>query len=109
MYMGSLAKEIFLLSHHFESEEHKARATKIKTFKARKGVKVKDITVIPFLVDHSASDAYMFLIKAGEKKILHTGDFRLHGFRSKGFLPTIQKYVGKVDAISLNAIVIARA
>lgn len=38
-----------------------------------------DISVTPFVVDHSAIDAYMFLIEADGKKILFTGDFREHG------------------------------
>ena len=38
-----------------------------------------DIRVTPFVVDHSALDAYMFLIEIDGKKILFTGDFREHG------------------------------
>ena len=40
---------------------------------------VGEITVTPFLCDHSALDSYMLLFEAGEKKLLYTGDFRAHG------------------------------
>lgn len=40
---------------------------------------VKNIRVMPLVVDHSALDAYMFYIEMSGKKILYTGDFRDHG------------------------------
>jgi len=40
-----------------------------------------DIVVTGYEVDHSAYDAYMFLIEADGTNILHTGDFRDHGHR----------------------------
>jgi len=53
-------------------------------------------------VDHSAYDAYMFLIEAsdnskptGKKVILHTGDFRGHGRRGKRTLDIIRWYIHK--------------
>ena len=42
-------------------------------------VSVGDIVITPFLCDHSAFDSYMFLIEAGGKKVLYTGDFRANG------------------------------
>ena len=42
-------------------------------------VTIGDITVTPFLCDHSAFDSHMFLIEADEKKVLYTGDFRANG------------------------------
>lgn len=37
---------------------------------------IGDITVTPIGVDHSAYDAYMFLIQADGKNLLYTGDYR---------------------------------
>jgi len=36
-------------------------------------------TVTPFLTDHSAFDAYMLLIEVEGKRLLYSGDFRVHG------------------------------
>ncbi|MCE6957794.1 hypothetical protein LAZ40_01800 [Cereibacter sphaeroides] len=36
----------------------------------------------PILSDHSAFDAYMLLIEADGRRILYSGDFRLHGRKS---------------------------
>ena len=56
---------------------------------------IKGITVTPYSVDHSAYDAYMYLIEADGKVILHTGDFRGHGYRGSKMLKVIEHYVHK--------------
>lgn len=40
-----------------------------------------DMIVTGYEVDHSAYDAYMFLVEADGTNILHTGDYRDHGHR----------------------------
>lgn len=40
-----------------------------------------DIVVTGYEVDHSAFDAFMYLVEADGTNILHTGDFRDHGHR----------------------------
>lgn len=80
---------------------------RIRTFKTM-GNKYKHITDIPgfkiepYSVDHSAYDAYMFLIEVeddsapgGKSVILHTGDFRGHGRRGKAMIPMINYYIRK--------------
>lgn len=56
---------------------------------------IEGITVTPYSVDHSAYDAYMYLIEADGKVILHTGDFRGHGYRGSKMLDVIRYYVHK--------------
>lgn len=62
-------------------------------------VQIGGLRITPFTVDHSAYNACMFLIEGEGKKILHTGDFRTHGFRGKGVLPVLRRYVGQVDVL----------
>lgn len=47
-------------------------------------VRVGDITITAFTVDHSAYDACAYLIESGGKRVLYSGDIRLHG--AKGSL-----------------------
>ncbi|MBE7023949.1 MAG: MBL fold metallo-hydrolase [Ruminococcaceae bacterium] len=75
------------------------RIESIKTFEVAKMVVIGDIKITPYMVDHSAYDAYMFKIEADGKSVLHTGDFRTHGFRGKGVKATLEKYVKKVDVL----------
>lgn len=110
IYVGKTALKIFnclesRLSHipdPNESEKHKRIVLRIKTintFKQLQKVKVGEIVITPLLIDHSAFDAYMFIIEADNQRILHTGDFRGHGFRSKGLIPTLKSYAKNIDYI----------
>ena len=40
---------------------------------------VGDLTVTPYLVDHSAFDSYAVLVEGDGERIFYTGDFRMHG------------------------------
>lgn len=62
----------------------------------------------PLAVDHSAYEAYMFLIEAQGKTVLHTGDYRLHGFKGKGVLTALEKYVGQVDVLITEGTTLSR-
>ena len=46
---------------------------------------IGDFKITPYLNDHSAFDAYSFLIEAEYKKIFYSGDFRKHGRKSKAY------------------------
>lgn len=83
-------------------------ASKMHTFHENQTLHFGDIIVTPYFASHSAYDAYMFLIEADGKRILHTGDFRGHGYLSKGLLPIIQKYIGQVDALIIEGTMLAR-
>ncbi len=57
-------------------------------------------TVTPLLTDHSAFDAYMLLIEVAGKRLLYSGDFRLHGRKSA----LVRRLMGSPPA-SVNALV----
>jgi ribonuclease J len=50
----------------------------------KSGIKldIGPFAVTPFLIDHSAFDAHMLLIDVHGKRILYSGDFRIHGRKS---------------------------
>lgn len=45
----------------------------------RKTIRVGPFSITPFLVDHSAYDAYAMLIEAGGRRLFYSGDIRAHG------------------------------
>lgn len=61
-----------------------------------------DITVTPCRVDHSAAEACMFLIETPDKTILHTGDFRGHGFGAEEEGTAMQEDVARFAAKARN-------
>lgn len=108
MFMGEAAKEIYLALQKRISPGLVAMIERIKTFSPGVKVELGDIAVTPFMVDHSAFDAYMFLIESDGKRILHTGDYRAHGFRGKSLLPVLNKYIGPVDILLTEGTMLSR-
>lgn len=51
----------------------------------REAQRLGPFTVTPFLVDHSAYDAYALLIEAGGERLLYSGDLRGHGRKAALF------------------------
>ena len=99
LFMSELTLEVLKLQNKRQQLFDTKVIARISTFETARTLTFGDIKITPFMVDHSAFDSHMFLIEADGKKILHTGDFRSHGFRGKGLFPTLKKYVGCVDAL----------
>lgn len=51
-------------------------------YEAGKTITIGDMQITPYLCDHSAFDAYMFLIACGGKAVIYSGDFRSNGRKS---------------------------
>ncbi|MEI6123094.1 MAG: MBL fold metallo-hydrolase [Bacteroidota bacterium] len=119
-HIGSVAKRVALCKHQRlafikdrkeQSEKEIAKIEAMQSFESQQILKVGDIKIIPYFVSHSAYDAFMFLIEANGKRILHTGDFRGHGYLSKGLLPTIEKLIlkqGKIDFLITEGTMLSR-
>lgn len=95
IYMGSLTKDILLAAAYNAEQNIINRINSAKIFEAGKKFRIGDIDITPYVIDHSAFDSYMFLIEADGKRILHTGDFRTHGFRGKAVPVILQNYIKK--------------
>lgn len=99
LFMGEDAKQILTILNSKTKTFKDDLLSNILTFGGGKSFQIGDITITPFSVDHSAYDAYMFLIEADGKRVLHTGDFRTHGFRGKGVKKVLEKLVKHVDVV----------
>ena len=93
IYMGEKSYEIHKVSNEYMEREYLKEP---KVFKVEEEFIIGDIKIIPYLCDHSAFDAYMFLLDCEGKKILYTGDFRSNG--RKSFEPLLRK-LPKVDVL----------
>ena len=54
-------------------------ASRFRTYRHREPFRVGTFLITPFLVDHSAFDAYALLVEANGCRIVYSGDFRMHG------------------------------
>ena len=93
IYMGEKSYQIHKVSNEYMRKEYLKEP---KIFKAEEEFHIGDIKITPYLCDHSAFDAYMFLLDCEGKKILYTGDFRSNG--RKSFEPLLRK-LPKVDVL----------
>lgn len=111
LYAGALAKDIMRLSsaHSWKKDEALCkRIETIRTFSAGVPFLIGDIQITPFSIDHSAADSYLFLIEADGKRVLYTGDFRLHGVRGKTLDKILDRRISKVDAIITEGTTVSR-
>ena len=72
----------------------------------KKEIRVGDITITPFLCDHSAFDSYMLLCQAGDEKVLYTGDFRSNG--RKSFNALLRSLPKNVDTLLCEGTTLSR-
>ena len=83
---------------------------RFREYDAKDTIEIGDIRVTPYFVSHSAADAYMFVVECDGRRILHTGDFRDHGYRGKGLSPTIATYIvrRKIDVLITEGTMLSR-
>lgn len=111
LYAGALAKDIMRLSAERGGQKNEALCRRIETIQAfspGKPFLIGDIQITPFSIDHSAADSYLFLIEADGKRVLYTGDFRLHGVRGKTLDKILDRRISKVDAIITEGTTVSR-
>lgn len=71
-----------------------------------KPISIGDITVTPFLCDHSAFDSYMLLCEADGETVLYTGDFRSNG--RKSFDRLLHDLPQKIDKLICEGTTLSR-
>lgn len=119
-YIGTVAKKVALCKHQRLayikgreelSKKEIAKLESMQSFEPKQKIIIGDIQITPYFVSHSAYDAYMFLIEADGLRILHTGDFRGHGYLSKGLFPTLEKLIlnkGRIDYLITEGTMLSR-
>lgn len=108
LYLGEASKEIYLTLQKRLKSPYLNQIINMNTFNALDKIVIKDITITPLLVDHSAYDSYMFIIESNGKRILHTGDFRNHGFKGKGLFKTLRVFAKNVDLLITEGTTLSR-
>lgn len=80
VYIGELGKHLIDATRMLIGK--RLHNNNFRYFKSWQPFKIGDFTIKPYLVDHSAVDAYGFLIEAEKKRVFYSGDFRAHGRKS---------------------------
>ena len=80
VYMGELSKNLINATRMLLGIG--LLKNKICYFQAWQPFTIGNFVITPYRVDHSAVDAYAFLIEAEGKRVFYSGDFRAHGRKS---------------------------
>ena len=76
----------------------------------RSGVRliIGPFAITPFLVDHSAFDAYSLLVEADGRRLFYSGDLRGHGWKARSFRALVERGPKGVDAMLLEGTTLGR-
>ena len=71
-------------------------------------VEIGPFRITPYLVDHSAFDAYSLLLEADGKRVFYSGDFRGHGRKRKLFEAMVARPPKDIDVLLMEGTTIGR-
>ena len=74
----------------------------------RTPVEIGPFRITPYLVDHSAFDAYALLVEADGKRTYYSGDFRTHGRKAKLIEAVIKHPPRDIDVLLMEGTTIGR-
>lgn len=94
IHLSSGTSKMLLAGAIFGRQQSPCRS-RLKILEPGKTLSIGDITVTPFPVDHSAFGSMAFLLEAGGKRILYSGDLRSHG-RKPGMLRDLVRHVAGI-------------
>jgi ribonuclease J len=77
--------------------------------KAWRPFTIGEFTITPYLVDHSATDAYAFLIEAEGKRLFYSGDLRSHGRKGVLFENLVKCPIRDIDLLFLEGTMLHRS
>lgn len=106
VYIGALAKSLIEATRVFLKRE--LPENNFYHFTHGNSFQIGDFTITPRLVDHSAVDAYAFLIEAEGKRIYYSGDFRAHGRKKVLFDRLIKNPPPDIDLLFMEGTMMRR-
>ncbi|MFA6636914.1 MAG: MBL fold metallo-hydrolase [Candidatus Omnitrophota bacterium] len=105
VYMSRGCRDVIGVANYFGQTDYDPSRTIV--IPPWKPVRIKDIEITPYLVDHSAFDAFAYLIESGGKRVFYSGDFRGHGSKSILFEKLIENPPRNVDVLICEGTVMA--
>lgn len=107
VYLGKATQKLIEITNIFTNRNW--AISNPHHFESGKLFTIGDIEITPYLMDHSAFDAYAFMIKANGKSLFYSGDFRNHGRKAKAFDWFSYNVEQNVDYLLLEGTTIGRS
>ena len=99
--MGKDARNILIKAAPFLRGEWAVPAVGLN-FVSEVSFELGPFKITPYLIDHSAYDAYSILIEADGKRLFYSGDFRMHGRKGKLTERLMSRPPEKIDVLMLE-------
>ena len=107
VYIGEAAHKILKAASSYVPNGHAFASPRFITHK--KPVDIGPFHIAPYLVDHSAFDAYALLVESDGRRVFYSGDFRAHG-RKAGLVESLINYPPKdIDVLLMEGTTIGRS
>ncbi len=107
IYTSRGTKSLLVMANFFgQSQVDQAQIFSLEPWKK---FEVNGISITPYLADHSAVDAFSYLIEAEGTRIFYTGDIRAHGRKYILFKNLITNPPKDVDYLIIEGSMIGRA
>ena len=106
VYMSELGKKLIDAARIFS---HQAPLSNdFHFFKPWVPTEVGPFQVTPYLMDHSAPDAFAFLIEAGGQRVFYSGDLRAHGRKGICFERLVEDPPHDIDVLLMEGTMLYR-
>ncbi|ETP71353.1 putative hydrolase of the metallo-beta-lactamase superfamily [Lachnospiraceae bacterium JC7] len=97
VYMQKTARKLLLAQQqHMQCHGQEVWADGARDLEYGVPVIIKNLKITPIESDHSAIDSLMFLVEGHGKRILITGDYRMHGYHAERMEKTLRE-MGHID------------
>ena len=104
IYAGKGTSDLIMISQLLDI--NKIENSRFVEIQAGQNFKIGDFEITPYMMDHSAFESMAFYIKAGDKSIFYSGDFRAHGSRKWVFEKLTKEFNEKADVLLLEGTLI---
>jgi ribonuclease J len=106
VYASKGTKKLLEVALYFNQSNFDPSA--VITMESWKPIQIGDFTITPYRADHSAVDAFSFLIVAEGKRIFYSGDLRSHGRKGYLFENLITNQPHDIDYLILEGSTLGR-
>lgn len=106
IYCSKGTRKILEIAYFFGQSQFDPES--VRVLEPWKDVQVGEFKITPYLADHSAIDAFSYLIETEEKKLFYTGDLRSHGRKSVLFENLLKQPPKDIDYLITEGSILGR-
>jgi len=106
VFMSSGSNKLIEISSQFINT--KVDLHNVTVFEQFKPLVIGELTVTPYLVDHSAFDAAAYLVEGNGKRLFYSGDFRGHGRKGVLFERFLAHPPSNIDCLLMEGSMLGR-